>query len=211
MKKKKIISYWNTYYNKKIRFKESSFARFVLKYIGKSKMKKIIDIGCGNGRDSIYFSKKGHLVTGIDISETAITNNSILKNKNLSFLKFDIENDTTSKKFDIIYSRFFIHALSENGEKKLIQLINKIKKKNSYVFLEFRNSKDDIFNKIKIKEHNKFVNFNKGHFRRIIDTKIFIQNFIKKTKSKNIYSKSSKNLSIVKDDNPHLSRVIFKF
>ena len=36
MKKKKIISYWNTYYNKKIKFKESSFARFVFKYVEKA-------------------------------------------------------------------------------------------------------------------------------------------------------------------------------
>ena len=36
-----------------------------------------------------------------------------------------------------------------------------------------------------------------------------VTNFIK-TKSKIIYSKSSKNLSIVKKDNPNLSRLIFK-
>ena len=211
MKKKKIISYWNNYYNKKIKFKESSFARFVFKFIGRSNNKRLIDIGCGNGRDSFFFSKKGYSVTGIDISNTAIQNNSIIEDKNLSFLKFDVENDTISKKFDIIYSRFFIHALSEKGEKKLIQLINKIKTKNTYIFLEFRNSKDDIFNKIRYKEHNNFVDFNNGHFRRIIDTRLFIKNFIKKTKSKNIYTKPSKNLSIVKNDNPNLSRVIFKF
>ena len=56
--KKNIISYWDSYYNKKIKFKESSFARSVFKYIGKSKNKKLIDIGCGNGRDSIFFSKR---------------------------------------------------------------------------------------------------------------------------------------------------------
>jgi hypothetical protein len=94
---------------------------------------------------------------------------------------------------------------------KLIKLINKIKKKNTYVFLEFRNSNDEIFKKIKDKKHNNFINFGKGHFRRIINTKHFIKNFINKTKSKNLYTKSSKNLSIVEGDNPNLTRVIFKF
>ena len=116
----------------------------------------------------------------------------------------------SSKKFDFIYSRFFIHALSETGENKFINLINKIKKKY-LIFLEFRNSKDEIFNKFKNKNHNNFINFGNGHYRRVIDTKKFISNFIKKTNSKIIYSKSSKNLSIVKGDNPNLSRVIFKF
>ena len=211
MKKKNIIFYWNSYYGKQIKFKESSFARFVLKYIGKAKNKKLIDIGCGNGRDSIFFSNNGYFVTGVDISKTAIKNNSNMENKNLSFLKFDIENDTTTKKFDIIYSRFFIHALTEKGEKKFIQLINKIKKNNTLVFLEFRNSKDEIFKKIKDRNHNTFVNFGRGHFRRIINTRNFIKDFLNKTKSKNVYTKSSKNLSIVKGDNPNLTRVIFKF
>jgi tellurite methyltransferase len=115
-KKKKIISYWDSYYNKKIKFKESSFARFVFKYIGKLKNKKLIDIGCGNGRDSIFFSKKEYFVTGIDISSTAIINNSVMESKYLSFSKFDIEKNTTTKKYDIIYSRFFIHTLTEKGE-----------------------------------------------------------------------------------------------
>ena len=182
MKKNNIISYWNRYYNNEVKFKESSFARFVSRYIGRSKKKKIIDIGCGNGRDSIFFCKKGYVVTGIDISKIDIKKNSILKNKNLFFLNFDIENDTTSKKFDIIYSRFFIHALTNKGEKKFIELVNKIKTKNTLVFLEFRNSKDEIFNKLKDRKHNKFVNFGKGHYRRIINTKEFIKNFINKTK-----------------------------
>ena len=134
-----------------------------------------------------------------------------MKNKNLSFSKFDIENDTTTKKFDIIYSRFFIHALTEKGEIKLIKLIKKIKKKYTSVFLEFRTSNPELLQKVKDKKHNKFVNFGKGHFRRIINTRYFIKNFINKTKSKNLYTKSSKNLSIVKGDNPNLSRVIFKF
>ena len=55
------------------------------------------------------------------------------------------------------------------------------------------------------------VEFEKGHFRRIIDPKIFKKSFIKETKAKIIYEKSGINLSIVKKDNPNLSRMIFKF
>ena len=209
MKNKNIISYWNKYYSKEFTFNESSFARFILNYVKGTKKKSLVDIGCGNGRDSIFFFKKGFNVTGLDISKTAIKKNSLISNKNLSFYVFDIEKNTSSKKFDFIYSRFFIHALSETGENKFINLINKIKKKNTLIFLEFRNSKDEIFNKFKNKKHNNFINFGNGHYRRVIDTKKFISNFIKKTNSKIIYCKSSKNLSIVKKDNPNLSRLIF--
>ena len=53
MKKKLLINYWNNYYDNFEKFKESSFARFVKKKIKKNS--KIIDIGCGNGRDSFFF------------------------------------------------------------------------------------------------------------------------------------------------------------
>ena len=38
--------------------------------------KSLIDIGCGNGRDSIFFSKNNFHVTGIDISQKAIKKKS---------------------------------------------------------------------------------------------------------------------------------------
>ena len=58
--------------------------------------------------------------------------------------------------------------------------------------------------------NNDFINFENGHYRRFINTSIFVEKFAKKTKSRNIYLRSSKNLSIVKKDNPNLTRAIFK-
>ena len=57
----------------------------------------------------------------------------------------------------------------------------------------------------------KIIEFEKGHIRRIIDPKLFKEKFITKTKSKIIYEKSGINLSVVKKDNPNLSRMIYKF
>ena len=79
------------------------------------------------------------------------------------------------------------------------------------VFFEFRNYKDKIFGNFKSSDHNKMIEFEKGHLRRIIDTKVFKKKFITKTKSKIIYEKSGINLSVYKKDNPNLSRLIFKF
>ena len=209
MKKSNLEKYWNKYYLKKIKFKESTFAKFTYNFLKKKKIQNIIDIGCGNGRDSIYFANKGFDVTGIDISKTVILLNSNKLEKNLRFIKFDIEKNKIKKKFDIIYSRFFLHAISEKAEVKLMKIINSIKK-NSYIFFEFRNDKDEIFKKFNNINHNQVVEFEKGHYRRIINAKKFIENFTKFTKTKLIYLKSSKNLSVHKNDNPNLTRVIFK-
>ena len=59
MKKK---YYWNKYYkqNKFLNSKPSNFSKFCYnKFIKKVKNKNILDIGCGNARDAIFFSKKG--------------------------------------------------------------------------------------------------------------------------------------------------------
>ena len=210
MKKKILINYWNKFYKKIPYMDESTFAKFSYKKI-QNKNSKILDIGCGNGRDAYYFNKKGFEVTGIDISQKAIKKNSQIKIKNLVFKKFDVGKDKLKSKFEIIYCRFFVHTLDELQENKLINIIKQVKKKDTLVFFEFRNYKDKIFGNFKAKDHNKIIEFEKGHIRRIIDPKLFKEKFITKTKSKIIYEKSGINLSVVKKDNPNLSRMIYKF
>ena len=122
-----------------------------------------------------------------------------------------MEKDTLKKKFDVFYCRFFIHAITERTEKKLISFIKKNKKKNSLAFFEFRNHNDKIFIKKNKKKHDDVVEFEKGHFRRIVIPNNFINNVKDRIKSKVIYNRSAKNLSIVKKDNPNLSRIVFKF
>tara|TARA_B100000780_G_C21111517_1_gene449216 strand:+ start:190 stop:822 length:633 start_codon:yes stop_codon:yes gene_type:complete len=210
MKKKILLNYWNKYYKKTSNMDESTFAKFVYNKI-KSTKGKILDIGCGNGRDTYFFNKQGFKVTGVDISKNAIEKNSKKKIKNLTFKRFDVGKDKLKNKYEIIYCRFFVHTLDIFLENKLIDIIKLVKKKNTVVFFEFRNYKDKIFGNFKAKDHNKIIEFEEGHIRRIIDPKLFKKKFISKTKTKIIYEKSGVNLSIVKKDNPNLSRMIFKF
>ena len=211
MKKKNLVKYWDKFYGNKTNRNESTFAKFTYKIISNNKTSKILDIGCGNGRDAFYFNKKGFNVTALDISKKVIIKNSKKKLKNLFFKKFDVGKNKLKNKFEIIYCRFFLHALDKKLEDKLINLIKDVKKKKTIVFFEFRNYKDKIFGNFKKADHNTIIEFEKGHFRRIIDPKVFKKKFTIKTKAKIIYQKSGINLSIVKKDNPNLSRMVFKF
>ena len=69
----KDYQYWQNYYTlNKAPIQPSPFAEFIYtNYIytqtKKMEYQTIIDIGCGNGRDSIYFHSKGLKVHGVDL------------------------------------------------------------------------------------------------------------------------------------------------
>ena len=116
--------YWNSYYNKQNKQKVSNFAVFVFKKFIEKKMKekpylRLLDIGCGDGRDSFYFSKKKIETVGIDASKNAIKNNTkkIKKKNQVSFLVKDINKHSLRKKFNLIYIRFFYMQLIQNQKK----------------------------------------------------------------------------------------------
>jgi len=45
---------------------------FIEKEINYNKTARILDIGCGTGRHSIELSKRGHIITGVDLSESLL-------------------------------------------------------------------------------------------------------------------------------------------
>ena len=177
--------YWNKYYNnKKTPLLPSQFSVFVLG--DKPKIDIIIDIGCGNGRDTFFFAERGIQCLGIDGSEAAINNCIELahtkKIENANFLNANVSDlDLIGKVsaylsgFDdhkniLIYSRFFIHAISDYEEEVLISTMSNIlKNKSGTVALEFRTQRDQF--QVKITSE---------HFRRYIDPVGFFSRVEKK-------------------------------
>ncbi len=97
---------------------ESPFEKdneYFLKIIGDVNNKKLLDIGCGNGETSMYFARRGAIVTSIDMSETAV--NNTLKNAELHKVKVNafrldaLEINKISDKFDLIIGKFILHHI----------------------------------------------------------------------------------------------------
>ncbi|RYG90510.1 MAG: class I SAM-dependent methyltransferase, partial [Alphaproteobacteria bacterium] len=65
-------SYWNEYYSKtrSAPLNPSHFAVFV--HGEQTGSPFIVDIGCGSGRDTLFFASHGHATVGIDGSSAAI-------------------------------------------------------------------------------------------------------------------------------------------
>jgi len=172
-------NYWNNYYTvNNLPFENSSFATFVLNYT--SQNDSLLDVGCGNGRDSIYFSKNNLQVLGIDQSSKAISNLKKYEDKNLLFDIVDVKNIDLNM-FDNLYLRFLLHAINEEEEDALLKWASR--NVNKYIFIENR-----IFEDYKTKLN---------HYRRL-EAKEVIESKIEKLGFKILYSEVSKNFSSYK-------------
>lgn len=68
---------------------------------------KILDIGCGEGKDAVYMAKKGYTVTAFDLTESGIAKTKQLAAETgvkLNAYVDDINTFQTDERFDIIYS-----------------------------------------------------------------------------------------------------------
>ena len=112
-----------------------------------------------------------------------------------------------SKKFNLIYVRFFLHAINSKSENKLLQLIDKVSKKKTLIFFEYRTKEDPIFKKgKKLNSSDHFY----GHYRRMIDPEDFKNKLIKKLNYKCIYYKVSSKFAVKDNERPIVCRNIFK-
>ncbi|ARJ47510.1 class I SAM-dependent methyltransferase [Candidatus Pelagibacter sp. RS39] len=205
----KYKKYWDKFYkNFKIE-KESKFAKFVYYKLRKvnKKIKKInmLDVGCGNGRDTIFFIKKGINATGLDQSNVIYSNQKIFK-KNFVRKNICKKNFILKKKFDIIYARFFIHAIKYSEQKNFMKNLKFIIKKDSLLFFEFRTTKDPLMKKgKKLSENERFD----SHYRRFIDVAKFRKE-LKEMGYKILFLKSDNNFAIFLKQRPNICRIIFK-
>lgn len=205
---KKSINYWNNFYKKKNILKPSNFSIFCENFLKKKKYKsKLFDIGCGNGRDTVFFNKKKIDCIGLDISSEVIKINKIkFKNikKNFSNKDFSI---FFKKKINVsfsIYSRFTWHTINDFQEKILLNYLVK-QNKLDYIFIETRTIKDDLYNKgTKIGTHE----FITSHYRRFINPPELKEKLKKNFKI--IYFYQGKNLAKFKNENPYVLRIIAK-
>ena len=78
--------YWEKFYKniRKKRLPQSRFANFVLKRINRNCT--LLDFGCGDGRDTFFFSKYLKKSIGIDSCKYIIKENNLIKNKKIFFL-----------------------------------------------------------------------------------------------------------------------------
>lgn len=122
--------YWKPFYKTHTFDEPSGFAQYVASRIEGT----LVDLGCGDGRDTSYFLRCGIRAYGVDAANEDVL---IIKQDVNQFIK---ENESP----DNVYTRFFWHAIDDETRQNIL----KWTKKN--LFIEARTTKDkpqDLYGK----------------------------------------------------------------
>ena len=206
------LDYWNEYYihnAPSVENKPSEFAKYIeSRFLYEKKPAHILELGCGNGRDSLFFLSEGHIITAIDGSDVAIHMlKRITNSNNALFVCGDFVKSKTlyQMKYDCIYSRFTLHAISEEQEDELLANIRYALNSNGILAIEARTTNDELYGKgIEIENNTFFYN---EHYRRFINVSVF-RNKIEKLGFDIIYLDESNGFSRTQDSDPVLMRCI---
>lgn len=90
----------------------------IMKVLPPIKPYRVLDIGCGEGKDAVFFAKCGYAVTAFDISEQGIEKAKRLAEHNkveVRFFKADMFDYCLDAEYDIIFSSGVLHFISKRG------------------------------------------------------------------------------------------------
>lgn len=159
--------YWNQYYAKGICPTEpSDFARYALTWMEPNRI--LVDLGCGNGRDALFFAQNHLNVIAVDLSDEAIS--TLHKHRSDTFTPMldDFVQSSIHRpdSYDYAYSRFTLHAIDEAQGSELIRNVFYGLKVNGRFFIEVRGTHDPLFGLGQQIGKNTFI-YN-GHSRRFL-------------------------------------------
>lgn len=107
----------------------------------------ILDLGIGEGQNSIVLSELGYNITGVDVSKKSL---DICKSNssNIELIQSDIRNFTIEKdKYDLIMSRCALHFLHKNDVKNIINNMKSNLKENGLVYISVFSTENPSFHK----------------------------------------------------------------
>ena len=163
-------TYWEKYYeHKRMPFSPSPFALHVMKhYVYKNDF--LIELGCGNGRDAIYFANQGLSVLACDQCEHELKFLSrTYIQPNLEFKVHDFTDLSLNLECNHVYSRFTLHSISNDGQTEVIDWVRNVLMDGGYFYIEARGKRNELYKlgEAVIGEQDAYIYEN--HYRRFLD------------------------------------------
>ena len=201
--------YWNDFYktNKPETMGESLFAQYAMKWLKPGNT--IVDMGCGNGRDSLFFARNQMQVLGVDASSTVIELLNKLQQSNANFVcgDFITDNRIYCNHYDCIYSRFTLHAISQDQQTSFLHNVFNVLNNGGLFMVEVRGVHDSKFGLGEIVSRNAYIL--DGHYRRFIVMEEILQELISVGFSIK-YAEENIDFAPYGSENPEVIRIIAK-
>lgn len=85
---------------------------------------RVLDIGCGEGKDAVFLAKCGYAVTAFDLSEPGLEKARRLAERNrveVNFFRGDILDFRPEREYDMIFSSGVFHFLPEGAREEFCE------------------------------------------------------------------------------------------
>ena len=162
--------YWENYYKAHPSPGSSLCARYVFENHIKDG-DRLIELGSGNGRDSIFFAQNNIQTIAVDQCEEEIM--SLREKYNIPTLSFESADFTKlndMSPFDHIYSRFTLHSIKENEENSVINWAYRNLKEGGKFLIEARSKNNELYGLGESVPGEPDAYVYNSHYRRFIDT-----------------------------------------
>ena len=138
------IEFWEGFYSNHEGVNEpSNFAQYIIeKY---NPVGSVLELGCGNGRDSVFFAKNKLQVTGIDQCNSAISTLKNMQIPNAIFHVGDFTNLPLNEKYKNVYSRFTLHSVNEADASRTMQWVYNVLENDGLFMIEVRSVNDELY------------------------------------------------------------------
>lgn len=202
-------AYWKNYYKSNQDAQSPSlFAQFILdNHLNDDD--SLIELGCGNGRDSVFFARHGIKTHAIDQCEEEIE--ALRKEHTLPNIKFESADftklDDSRGTFDHVYSRFTMHTIRAHEEDRVIDWAYKTLKPNGKFHIEARGYKNELHKLGESVPDEPDAYIYNDHFRRFIN----MDRFIKKLEDKGfkiLLSEETTGFAPFQDTDYHFMRIL---
>ncbi|OOC58474.1 methyltransferase domain-containing protein [Paenibacillus ihbetae] len=115
----------------------------VLQLMPPTKRLKLLDIGCGEGKDAVFFARNGYEVSAFDVSDAGIEKTRSLAEKTgvyVHVFKADILDFRLDTHYDIIFSSGVLHYIKPEYRKEIFDNYKQFTNENGiHVFNVFVN------------------------------------------------------------------------
>ncbi|MFX1513888.1 MAG: class I SAM-dependent methyltransferase, partial [Promethearchaeota archaeon] len=85
---------------------------------------KLLDLGCGEGRDAVYFAKNGFMTVGLDLSHIGLEKTKKYAEETgvkIKIIQADIETYKLTEFYDVIYSSGSLHYIPPKQRREKLE------------------------------------------------------------------------------------------